>query len=252
MNKSVEPKILAFLCKWCAQASAEMAGLSRLQYPANIRVVLTLCSGRVDPVYVLEGLTSGFDGVFIFGCRFGDCHYLDGNIFTHKRMQVTGQLLAMAGIGPERLQTRWLSSAEGHLFAEYVSELTELIRGLGPLDHEGDKLRLAAAKRTLEALPLRWLMGLERQLTERENVFHEKLDLQSYHLVMHAMLEEEYQKALLFEVLRQGPQTVRQMSAGTGLPVYTVSLRLNDLERRGLAEFHSHEGTSPRFRLLAT
>ena len=159
MNKSVEPKILAFLCKWCAQASAELAGVSRLQYPANIRVVLTLCTGRVDPVYVLEGLHSGFDAVFIFGCHFGDCHYLDGNVCAHKRMQVTGQLLAMAGIGQERLQTRWLSSTEGHLFAEYVSELTELIRGLGPLDHEGDKLRLAAAKRTLEALPLRWLMG---------------------------------------------------------------------------------------------
>jgi hypothetical protein len=167
-------------------------------------------------------------------------------------MQVAGQLLAMAGLGQERLQMRWLSSAEGQLFAEYVSELTELVRGLGPLEREGLKLRLAAAKRTLEAIPLRWLMGMERQLTERENVFHERLDPHAYQIVMHQTVEEEYQKALLSEVLREGPQTVRQMSAGTGLPVYTVSRRLNDLERRGLAEVHGHEGTSPKFRLPAT
>jgi F420-non-reducing hydrogenase iron-sulfur subunit len=167
-------------------------------------------------------------------------------------MQVVSQLLALSGIGQDRLQLRWVSSAEGQLFAEYVTELTGVIKQLGPLDRDRLKLPLAAVERTLESLPLRWLMGMERQLTERENVFHEKLDPQSYHLVMHEMLEEEYQKALLFEAMREGPQTVRQMSADTGLPVYTVSLRLNDLERRGLAEFHGHEGTTPRFRLLAT
>lgn len=161
-------------------------------------------------------------------------------------------MLAIAGIGQDRLQLRWVGTAEGQHFAEYATELTEVIRGLGPLDRERLKLPLAAVERTLEALPLRWLMGMERQLTERENVFHEKLDPQAYQIVMKQMAEEEYQKALLCEAMREGPQTVRQMSAGTGLPVYTVSLRLNDLERCGLAEIHGHEGISPKFRLLAT
>lgn len=164
-------------------------------------------------------------------------------------MQVVGQLLEIAGIGRERLQLRWVSSAEGQLFAEYVTELTELIRGLGPLDRERLKHPLAAVERALQALPLRWLMGMEKQLTEKENVFHEKLDPHHYQIMLQRTAAEEYQKALLFEVLTEGPQTVRQMAAVTGLPVYTVSLRLNDLERSGLADMHGHEGHSPRFRL---
>ncbi len=164
-------------------------------------------------------------------------------------MQVVSQLLEMAGLGRDRLQLRWLSSAEGQLFAEYVTELTALIRGLGPLDRERLKLPLAAGGRALQALPLRWLMGMEKQLTERENVFHEKLNPHHYQIVLEQVAAEEYQKALLFEVLKDGPKTVRQMAAGTGLPVYTVSLRLNDLERSGLADMHGHEGPSPRFRL---
>lgn len=161
-------------------------------------------------------------------------------------------MLALSGIGQDRLQLRWVSSAEGQLFAEYVTELTGVIKQLGPLDRDRLKLPLAAVERTLESLTLRWLMGMERQLTERENVYHEKIDPQHYQMVMNQMAEEEYQKALLFEAMREGPQTVRQMAAGTGLPVYTVSLRLNDLERNGLAEIHGHEGNSPKFRLLAT
>jgi F420-non-reducing hydrogenase iron-sulfur subunit len=167
-------------------------------------------------------------------------------------MQVVSQLLAVSGIGQDRLQLRWVSSAEGQLFAEYVTELTGVIKQLGPLDRDRLKLPLAAVERTLESLPLRWLVGMERQLTEQENVYHEKIDPQHYQIVMKQMAEEEYQKALLFEAMREGPQTVRQMAAGTGLPVYTVSLRLNDLERNGLAEIHGHEGISPKFRLLAT
>jgi F420-non-reducing hydrogenase iron-sulfur subunit len=167
-------------------------------------------------------------------------------------MQVVSQLLAVSGIGQDRLQLRWVSSAEGQLFAEYVTELTEVIRKLGPLDRDRFKLPLAAVERTLESVPLRWLVGMERQLTEEGNVFHEKLDPETFQTVMKQMAEEEYQKALLYMVLQEGPQTVRQMAAGTGLPLYTVSLRLNDLERNGLAEIHGHEGVSPKFRRLAT
>lgn len=158
-------------------------------------------------------------------------------------------MLEIAGIGPARLQLRWVSSAEGQLFAEYVTELTETVRDLGPLDRVRLKLPLAAAERTLQALPLRWLMGVEKQLTEQENVFHEKLDPLQYRLMLQRAAEEEYQRALLCEFLREGPKTVRQMAAGTGLPVYTVSQRLNDLERNGQADLSGHEGASPKFRL---
>jgi predicted transcriptional regulator len=106
-------------------------------------------------------------------------------------------------------------------------------------------------EKALQTVPLRWLMNMERQLTERENVFHQKLDVKTYETALQRTAEEEYQKAMLGEVLKEGPKTVPQMAEETQLPVYTVSLRLNDLERSGLADVSSHEGTTFRFKLLA-
>jgi len=160
-------------------------------------------------------------------------------------------MLAVAGLGKDRLQLRWVSSAEGRLFAEYITELTGVVRHLGPLDREQLKLPLAAAERALESVTLRWLMGMERQLTERENVFHEKLAPARYQEVLRRTAIDEYQKALLFEALKEGPKTVPQLAESTRLPVYTVSLRLNDLERAGLADISGHEGLNPKFRVMA-
>ena len=166
-------------------------------------------------------------------------------------MQVLRHLLGVANLGQDRLQVRWISSAEGQLFAEYVTELTEVIRALGPLERQRLRLPLAALERTLQTVQLRWLINMERQLTERENVFHEKLDVKAYEAALRRTGEEEYQKALLCEVLQGGSKTVRQMAEETGLPLYTVSLRLNDLERCGLADVSGHEGTTFKFKLLA-
>jgi hypothetical protein len=166
-------------------------------------------------------------------------------------MEALGHLLGVAGLGRDRVQIRWISSAEGQLFAEYVTELTEMIRALGPLDRQRLRLPLAAAEKALQTMQLRWLMNIERQLTERENVFHEKLDVTAYEAALWRTAEDEYHKALLQEVLKAGPKTVLQMAEETGLPVYTVSLRLNDLERSGLADVASHEGTTFTFKHLA-
>jgi hypothetical protein len=157
--------------------------------------------------------------------------------------------LEVAGLGKDRLQCRWVSSTEGQLFADYVTELTEVVWNLGPLNRDSFKLPLAAAERALHSMQLRWLMNMERQLTERENVFHEKLNADFYQNLLKRAVEEEYQKSLLWEVLQEGPRTVHQMAEVTGLPVYTISLRLNDLERMGLADISGHEGTIYSFKL---
>jgi F420-non-reducing hydrogenase iron-sulfur subunit len=166
-------------------------------------------------------------------------------------MEVLAHLLTVAGLGRERLQMRWISSAEGQLFADYVTELTEVIRALGPLDRQRLRLPLEATEKALQTMQLRWLMNMERQLTERENVFHQKLDVTAYETALWRTAEEEYQKALLGEILKEGPKTVQQMAAETGLPVYTVSLRLNDLERSGLADVSGHEGATFTFKSLS-
>ncbi len=247
MSESFEPKILAFLCNWCSYAGADLAGVSRFQYPPNIRVLRTMCSGRVDPAFIVEGLKNGFDAVFVFGCHIGDCHYIDGNLYTVKRMQLLEDLLDLSGIGRARTALRWVSAAEGQAFADNVTELTGVIRELGPFDPEAFKIRLDALSGVLAEPRVRWLTGVDRHLTEGKNVYGEKVDEQQFQALMKEAVVDEYQKSMLLQSLKGGPQSVREMAAKTGLPVYTVSLRLNDLEKRGLAELQGYEGSTPKF-----
>ncbi len=127
-----EPKIVAFLCNWCSYAGADLAGISRIQYPPSIRVIRVPCSGRVDPFYILKALQNGADGVLISGCHPGDCHYLTGNYVARRRFAVLNDLLEFAGIDQGRVSFSWVSAAEGERFAEVVRDVTEKVRQLGP------------------------------------------------------------------------------------------------------------------------
>jgi F420-non-reducing hydrogenase iron-sulfur subunit len=166
-------------------------------------------------------------------------------------MDLIRYLLDLSGLGQDRLQVRWVSATEGQQFAEYVTELTELLRQLGPLDRDKMGLQLAAVSRAINSVDLRWLLGMQRQLTERENVYHDKLDRTAYEEIVRAAAKEEYHRGLIYAALQTGPQTVRQIAAATGLPIYTISLRLNDLEKIALVSILGHEGTSPKFGLMA-
>jgi F420-non-reducing hydrogenase iron-sulfur subunit len=130
--KDFEPKILAFLCNWCSYAGADLAGVSRLQYPPSIRAIRVMCSGSVSPHHLLHAFQKGADGVLVAGCHIGDCHYLKGNYMTLKRLKFTEGLLGYMGYEAERLRLEWISAAEGIKFAEVVRDFTETIRSLGP------------------------------------------------------------------------------------------------------------------------
>jgi hypothetical protein len=162
-------------------------------------------------------------------------------------MPVVEQLLDLAGIGRERMRLRWVSAAEGQLFANYITELSEEIRELGPFNAEEHKIQLGAAETVLKSTRIRWLMGMDRHVTELENVYHEKIDSEVYKKMVAQAIKDEYQKGLILESLSEGPQSVREMAGKTGLPVYSVSLRLNDLERDGLAQFEEFEGRIAKF-----
>jgi coenzyme F420-reducing hydrogenase delta subunit len=131
-SQEPEPKIVAFLCNWCSYAGADLAGISRIQYPASIRVIRVPCSGRVDPFHILKALQSGADGVLVSGCHPGDCHYLTGNYVARRRFAVLNGLLEFAGIDPGRVSFSWVSAAEGERFVEVVREVTEKVKALGP------------------------------------------------------------------------------------------------------------------------
>jgi F420-non-reducing hydrogenase iron-sulfur subunit len=127
-----EPKILVFACNWCSYAGADLAGVSRLQMPANCRVIRVMCSARVRPEFVVEALSKGLDGVLVLGCHPGDCHYSEGNYFTRRRGLLLKKLLEYVGIEPERFQVRWVSASEGAKFADTVEQVTRQIKDLGP------------------------------------------------------------------------------------------------------------------------
>lgn len=131
-EKQFEPKILGFFCNWCTYAGADLAGVSRLQYPPNIRVIRVMCSGTVSPHHVLRAFQKGADGVLIGGCHIGDCHYLRGNYMTVKRINFLQELLKFTGFEAERLHLEWISAAEGPKLAQTVRDFTEKIKKLGP------------------------------------------------------------------------------------------------------------------------
>ena len=131
-KRDFEPLILAFCCNWCAYAGADLAGTSRIQYPPNIRVIRVMCSGRVDPTFILEALRMGVDGVLVAGCHPGDCHYLEGNYYAELKVKMVKKLISRTGLEPERIRLEWISASEGEKVARVVREMVETVKKLGP------------------------------------------------------------------------------------------------------------------------
>jgi len=132
MTEEFEPKIVGFLCNWCSYAGADLAGVSRIQYPPNLRIIRVMCSGRIDPAFILEAFRSGADGVLLSGCHPGDCHYIAGNYKAQRRGILLKKLLEQFGLEPQRLRIEFVSASEGAKFAAVVKEMVEDIKKLGP------------------------------------------------------------------------------------------------------------------------
>jgi len=131
-SEAWEPRILAFLCNWCSYAGADLAGVSRIQYPPNVRIVRVPCSGRINPLFLLRALQNGADGVLVSGCHPGDCHYISGNLAARRKFALFKVLMRDAGIEPERVQFTWVSASEGGRFAAIVQKVVEAVQKLGP------------------------------------------------------------------------------------------------------------------------
>ncbi len=133
MTEDFEPKIALFACNWCTYAALDLAGTSRMKYPPSFRVIKVMCSGRVDPQFILEAFREGADGVLVAGCHLGDCHYIEGNFKALRRVTLLKRMLDRIGIERERLRLEWISASEAAKFVEVAKEMVEEIRALGPL-----------------------------------------------------------------------------------------------------------------------
>ena len=140
MSDHYEPRIVGFLCNWCSNAGADLAGTSRLKVPANLRVVRVPCSGRINPLFIFKALEEGADGVMVSGCHPGDCHYISGNRYAKRKLAVLRRLLDWVGIEPERIHFTWLSASEGARYSVEVTEFVDKVRALGrrnPMARQG-------------------------------------------------------------------------------------------------------------------
>ena len=132
MAKEFEPKIVAFLCKWCSSAGSDLAGVSRMVYPPNVIPITVMCSGSVSPLYIFTAFNKGADGVLVSGCHPGDCHYIQGNFYARRRIALVKKMLEFIGLEPERFQMSWVSAAEGTKYTQVIKDFVEEIKPLGP------------------------------------------------------------------------------------------------------------------------
>jgi len=131
-EEAFEPRIIAFLCKWCSSAGSDLAGVSRMQYPPNIVPITVMCSGSVSPLFVLSAFNKGADGLLVSGCHPGDCHYIKGNFYARRRILLLKELMEFVGIEPQRFKMSWVSAAEGAKFTQVIGKFVEELKPLGP------------------------------------------------------------------------------------------------------------------------
>ena len=132
MEEKFEPKIVAFLCKWCSSAGSDLAGVSRLKYPPNVVPITVMCSGSVSPNYIFSAFKKGADGVLVSGCHPGDCHYMKGNYYARRRIILVKEMLDFIGIEPQRFHMSWVSAAEGAKYTQIIKDFVKELEPLGP------------------------------------------------------------------------------------------------------------------------
>jgi F420-non-reducing hydrogenase iron-sulfur subunit len=152
-DETFEPKIVGFLCNWCSYRAADLAGSARIKHAANVRIIRVMCSGRVDPSFVLQALAQGADGVLIAGCHPGECHYINQNYKTMRRFIMLKHTLRQMGVEEDRLRLVWASAAEGQQLAEAVDQMVEDVRKLGPLNWRHNWQEGADREEALDSIP---------------------------------------------------------------------------------------------------
>ena len=251
-----EPKIVGFLCNWCAYAGADMAGTSRMVYPPTIRVIRVMCSGRVDPVIVLETLAQGADGVLVMGCHPGDCHYTDGNYHAERKVKMLKKIIAKTGLEAERLRLEWVSASEGERFAGSIKDFTNQLKTLGPSPLAGENpdaemlARMLAAKAAAEDFRLRALVGRERKIVEQGNAYGEKLAQEEFDKTMDDGINAEYVRNRIYFLVKNEPLSVKELCKHLGLNPKEVLRHIVVMKRRGLITVDKVEGTSPLYAAL--
>jgi len=246
-----EPKILGFLCNWCAYAGADLAGVSRFQYPSNMRVIRVMCSGRVDPVHIFDAFKNGIDGVAVLGCHPGDCHYQTGNYEAENKMKMTKKVLEKIGMNSDRLYLDWVSAAEGKRFSEVISDLTSRLKKIGPIRKDTDfKNSILIGQRVVQSVRLRWLVGKQRELIETGNVYGETLPAEKIEEILAKNIDKEFIRQRIISLLTEKPCSVIQISDKLNISSSTVAKYVTSMENTGFVSLFDFDDNNPRYCLV--
>jgi F420-non-reducing hydrogenase iron-sulfur subunit len=249
-EEDFEPLVIAFLCNWCSYAGADLAGVSRYQYPTSVRVIRVMCSGRVDPFMVFRAFNKGADGVLVTGCHPGDCHYITGNMHTKERMEQVSRILKKSKIPSQRFKLAWISASEGKNFANLIQDFTDELRKIGPLTKEiiggvPTINKTAAAENLFLEFPVRWLTAKTDLLTKEENVYGEKVDPEQLKNIADNFFEMVHLKYLILEIITSKPFSLLTISEKLDVPSKDVFDCLVELKIEGLVDVVGFENDYP-------
>ncbi|MHA1130505.1 MAG: hydrogenase iron-sulfur subunit [Candidatus Helarchaeota archaeon] len=247
-----EPKILGFLCNWCSYAGADLAGVSRIQYPPALRVIRVMCSGRVEPEFVIRTLQRGVDGVIVMGCHLNDCHYIDGNFEALNKYNLLKKLLEPIGLA-NRIHLEWVSASEGVRFGQVISDFTAHIKSLGPSPlrnkEESKDLYndLEAVAAVATNFRLRALVARERKITEEGNIYENVLDSDYYEAILEDALKSEFERSKILLTLQERPQSVKELAKELQIASNKVLKHIVVLRQKGQVALDRIEGVTPYY-----
>jgi len=238
-----QPRIVGFLCNWCCYGGADLCGVSRFQYPPYIRVIRVMCSGRVDPAFVLRAFSNGADGVFIGGCHINDCHYnTEGNYDAFGMVRILKRVLEHIGMNPERLRLEWVSAGEGIRFAEIMNEYGRKIKELGPIDKDrtdgalGLKTRIEVVSRLV---PYMKLVERERlRIPERtEEAYDRFFAGEEFGSLLKEVILDKLSLKEIMALLDEKPLSTARIAELLGMAPSEVSRHMNASSRHGLVRY---------------
>jgi F420-non-reducing hydrogenase iron-sulfur subunit len=215
-----------------------------------------MCSGRIDPIIPLEVFMKGADGILVLGCHPADCHYVEGNLYEERKIKMLKKLLALTGLEPERLRLDWVSASEGQRFADIITEFTDQIRKLGPSPVSGEKpdqnilKNLEASRDAASDFRLRVLVGREKELIEKGNVYHENISQETFNSLLDATVKDEFIRHKIHVLTSVKPLSVKELAEAMNLKPAEVLRQIADMKRKNMLAVDHIEGTTPLYHAL--
>ncbi len=250
------PKIVGFVCNWSLPAEVDFAITEKIRAHPKIHIVRVMCIGRIDPAIVLETFAKGADGVLIIGCHPPDCHYIDGNLQTERKIKMLKALISLTGLKPERLQLDWAYASETERFAKIINNFRNQAEVLGPSPLAGRRpdtnvlLNMKAAKAAAEDFRLRLLVGREMELTEKENVYGERISHEEFDALLHEIIEAEFTRQKIHFLTKEKPMSVTEIAAIINMNPALVLRQIVSMRMKGMITLDHVERTTPLYKAL--